>query len=726
MNPIDLLLGQIGQFLTAIFQNLINYMGNVLGTVANYINQLAQYLTGFVANFITTLQSTVAQFIKTIQDTLANILTQITSVVQQIWQAMSDAIVGVIDKIQAFINQSVSFVQTVVSAAVTNIKTLFSNIADNLVSVVSHGISAIAQVAETMRAFITNGIDNIIRFISDSIAAVKSLAIGAVESVIGATNALIGSVNDRLVQLKGEFVEAAEHIVAALPNVASEGIEGLGNVFTDLLGPLLSAFDPVEFNRIRNDVVGVLGSHTLRLSNRDDAAALVQRLSGNNPVIGVIIMVVMAATVGYSVIEGVTEANAEVIRQEFAQTYHYQLMPVAEVLTSWRRGSLSQDAALLILSKYGFEGVDASRMFSNTSQMPAPGDTLAMRFRGIVDDTDAKQALKFQGFDEPWISRMIALSDVLPPVGDLITMAVREVFDPQTVAKFGQDQDFPETFAAEAQKQGLSQLWARRYWAAHWTLPSAEQGFEMLHRGVIDRDDLNVLLKALDVMPFWRDGLTKIAFNPFTRVDIRRMNALSILDEGGVLRAHLDLGYDEEKARLLTDFTLKLNRHAVADDDVELGKLTRGAILGFFEDGLINEQRAAELLVGIGHTLDAAQLYVQSVKHDLERKERKLQTDTILDMADAGLLNAAEAEDSLRKLGLETVEVERAVTKLARAQVKRNKLPSVEQGTKMFETSVIPEVDYRDLLSRLGYAAKWVEAFVALARKESSGGKKSS
>ncbi|GAH93918.1 unnamed protein product, partial [marine sediment metagenome] len=44
----------------------------------------------------------------------------------------------------------------------------------------------------------------------------------------------------------------------------------------------------------------------------------------------------------------------------------------------------------------------------------------------------------------------------------------------------------------------------------HWSLPSPSQGFEMLHRGVIDEAELNMLLRALDIMPFWREKLTKV------------------------------------------------------------------------------------------------------------------------------------------------------------------------------------------------------------------------
>ncbi|GAJ02949.1 unnamed protein product, partial [marine sediment metagenome] len=105
-------------------------------------------------------------------------------------------------------------------------------------------------------------------------------------------------------------------------------------------------------------------------------------------------------------------------------------------------------------------------------------------------------------------------------------------------------------------------VWAERYWAAHWSLPSPQQGFEMLHRGVIGFDDLNMLLRALDVMPFWRDKLVEIAYRPLSRVDVRRMFKLGVLDVKGVRKAYTDIGYNPYNADLMTEFTIEYVKEA--------------------------------------------------------------------------------------------------------------------------------------------------------------------
>ena len=131
----------------------------------------------------------------------------------------------------------------------------------------------------------------------------------------------------------------------------------------------------------------------------------------------------------------------------------------------------------------------------------------------------------------------------IPGTGDLIRMAVREAFTPEIAEKFGQYEDFPEAVVEWLERGGLSRDWAERHWAAHWDLPGATLGYEMLHRGVIDDETLKMLLRALDVMPFWRDKLIAISWNVPTRVDIRRFLDMGTIDETRLRELYTNIGY---------------------------------------------------------------------------------------------------------------------------------------------------------------------------------------
>ncbi|GAJ24991.1 unnamed protein product, partial [marine sediment metagenome] len=183
-------------------------------------------------------------------------------------------------------------------------------------------------------------------------------------------------------------------------------------------------------------------------------------------------------------------------------------------------------------------------------------DIRAIYYRENKDDIWLNTQLDKLGLDETTREDLKKIMPFYPGVGDLVRFAVREVYYPDYVSKYGLEDEYPAEYEEAARKAGLPPEQAKNYWKAHWVLPSILQGYEMLHRGVIGSEELGDLFKAVDIMPYWRERLEKISYRTFTRVDVRRMYRDNILDEAGVLRAYKDLGYDDEKALAMTEFTL--------------------------------------------------------------------------------------------------------------------------------------------------------------------------
>jgi len=230
-------------------------------------------------------------------------------------------------------------------------------------------------------------------------------------------------------------------------------------------------------------------------------------------------------------------------------------------------------------------------------------------------------------------------------------MAVKEAFSPDIAERFGQYEDFPPEFESWAAKKGLTAEWSKRYWAAHWSLPSAQQGFEMLHRGVIDKTDLNRLLRALDVMPFWRDKLTQIAFNPLTRVDVRRMYREGVLNEEQVYEAYLDHGYSELNAEKMTEFTVKQNISSQA-------KFSSTDVLKAYTNRMIDRGEASGLLLDLGiRSEDLGNiLNYQDYKRTWEFTDEKIKG--IRNLYRNGVYNENDARAKLLGLNLPSDQVD--------------------------------------------------------------------
>jgi len=224
---------------------------------------------------------------------------------------------------------------------------------------------------------------------------------------------------------------------------------------------------------------------------------------------------------------------------------------------------------------------------------PASQDIVAYQLRKDPSLSMLDTELKKIGIHPNYTDVYKTLAYQIPPVADIITMAVREAFTPAIAEKFGQYQDFPADLEKYAGQKGLSEDWAKRYWAAHWALPSPQQGFEMLHRGIIDRSELDMLLRASDVMPFWRDKLTQIAYRTLTRVDVRRMYKEGVLSEREVFEAYQDHGYSDENAERMAEFTVKQTL-------TSLSKFTSSDIIKAFTNRMIDRGAATSLLRDIG------------------------------------------------------------------------------------------------------------------------------
>jgi len=270
------------------------------------------------------------------------------------------------------------------------------------------------------------------------------------------------------------------------------------------------------------------------------------------------------------------------------------LLPNAMLLV---QGDLQQekytDKILEDISKADIHPDYAQTYLDAILTKPSPIDVIAYELRQNPDLRDIEKKLTKIGIHGDYLEVYKTLAWQIPPVADIITMAVREAFTPAIAARFGQYDDFPTPLKEWGEKKGLSEEWTQRYWAAHWSLPSPQQGFEMLHRGVIDQPDLNMLLRALDVMPFWRDKLTAIAYRPLTRVDVRRMYKEGILDEKGVYEAYLDHGYSDENAERMTEFTVKFVL-------TQQARFTTTDVVAAYTKRMISRGEASSLLDNLG------------------------------------------------------------------------------------------------------------------------------
>jgi len=237
----------------------------------------------------------------------------------------------------------------------------------------------------------------------------------------------------------------------------------------------------------------------------------------------------------------------EPVRRALASALKPFDLSVEQLADLAARGEISEADYIARAAGWGFDETKARQLLALRKALLSVGEIYRAWRLGLISDDKKNAELKKLGFTDEQIALLDKLTLEYPSVADIIRFAVREVFSEDVVQKYGYDKDIPQAYLEWAKRLGLSEEFAKWYWRAHWEIPSPSQAIELLARGVIDVDDVVTVLKIHDVAPYWRPRLMALAFDPYTRVDVRRMYELGILTDEDLIRAARAVGYATEE-----------------------------------------------------------------------------------------------------------------------------------------------------------------------------------
>lgn len=370
------------------------------------------------------------------------------------------------------------------------------------------------------------------------------------------------------------------------------------------------------------------------------------------------------------------------------------------------------------LKRHGFDDAQIDNIIlSHYARTPL--DIVRTQYlRGIIDKNKLYERMRELGYTDTRTSEIVKTWQLIPPPQDLFAMVAKEAFEPDIYKKLGLDQEFPSEQIEWMKQQGISPAWAQKYWIAHWDQPSIQQGYEMLHRGVIDGATLDLLFRAVEIPSFWRDKLVQIAYSPYTRVDVRRMHDLGVLNDQQLLKAYMDLGYDEDRAENMVKFTLKFNSD-------EQKQLTRGAILESYRERLISRRSASELLKAQGYSSDLSDYYLTLEDWQREKDSQKTQINIAQDRYMTNLDSEQTAKERLLKLGLEGDTVNLMLEAWRLDRYKYESLPSKTDLDRFLIKGMITEGEYRGYMARHGYPDHVTTLFLEDIKTEIGSGSRS-
>lgn len=338
---------------------------------------------------------------------------------------------------------------------------------------------------------------------------------------------------------------------------------------------------------------------------------------------------------------------------------------VVAALTTSIAVALVMTPVMQLLARPLQQGVDRTLPLA----IPPEGLLVTLLQRGHIDQDTYTSLMRRLGYNDDQAERWRLAGLFYPSPSDLVSWQSREVFEPDSIARYGLDNEFEGLELEPFRRAGMDDEQIRNFWRAHWQHPPFGQVADMLHRdllmGVDGRDaappgspawqelrdrqteEVYDWYRLVEIAPHWRDKLTQMAYLPYTRVDIRRMWDLGVATDEDVLRAYLDQGYDLEHAQGLLAFT-KVERRL--PDLVQM-----------YKNGWIDAGQIREFLLDAGIAEHSVEQYVRQKLPNLDAphrvaRERDLTKSEIIKGVKKGLITEAEAEEFLVEIGYDADE----------------------------------------------------------------------
>ncbi len=440
----------------------------------------------------------------------------------------------------------------------------------------------------------------------------------------------------------------------------------------------------------------------------------------------------MAVLGGVAVSLGIGQAFpplANILKQSSYRVFPNELIPLVEAIEARYRGIMTPDEFEVEVKKQGFDDERREWLYQLSEKLLTIMELIHLHRRGIITEADLITEADKLKWSSERVQQLLTVTEVIPGVQDIISFAVREVYSPEIAEAFGQYEGLDGVYE-KAQTDilaiGMAKETFGKFWAAHWMLPSVGQGFEMLHRRVIPEIStpgepmgLDRLMTALDIMPAWRDKLTAISYSPYTRVDVRRMHKLGIILDEGLLDAYMDLGYDEEKAQGMADFTIAYNADPEDSDLTEKDKnkirekdLTKTDLLTGYRDGLLESPEVLTSLTAIGYDSDEAAYYISRIDHNQEKDETDQYLKYYGDAYVKGVLDHNQVSDKLAGLNLSGKRISYLFKVWDIERMSRVNKPTKAELMTFLRKKIIDKPTFIEEMKGLNYTERYIDWYL--------------
>lgn len=627
----------------------------------------------------------------------------------------------------------VSDFSKVMASNISKFNDLYSDVSDYVErsyhTIASDSIQYLNEIDRAVDRVVDNSSEAISEYYTEAVNTIES----TYQSMAQESSRVYGVVEEEVLTLKTEisdYLEEGYDIVQnKLDNIFVKVSDMLDKVDVDVI-PSLSDLVVVSKNiydlfTSEKQVESVENVNSfleeyldIMMNPETNILTTIEKLTSIEGVFGIVGKVIAAGLVltstAFAVMSNllaVSSAKNTDISYGVLSEYPITAFNVGEAVSLAARGFITKDECVTNNLKHGYSDKKSEDLVKAAKVRLDPERLMVLLRRGEITRSEMVSELSLMGYTESSITRMLKLEELIPPPADLISMSVREAFSQSFIEQFKTDEDFPSEFGDYMQKQGYSKDWALKYWIAHWRLPSAGQGFQMFQRDIINADQLDMLLKALDMSPFWREKMTEISYRVMTRVDVRRMYRLGVLSRDEVTERYRHMGFSPDDADVMTDFTVSYSKDVEDDDAIDVKRESLNQINRLWALGTIQAGEATQLLVSAGYSQELAPLLVESWGDEEEYNLRQEIAKAVVKKAVEDNLSQSEVVQMCAQFGLSGGEVDKIENLIQIARLKQTSVPTTSELRKMCAKGVLSVNEWENEMSSRGFSQYWIDKY---------------
>ena len=277
-----------------------------------------------------------------------------------------------------------------------------------------------------------------------------------------------------------------------------------------------------------------------------------------------------------------------------------RLLGEAVYLDAYRLGHITEEQLYRYMAELGFSENQTKVAYrtakTHLSAIEASTKRIAEVYETVLDNQDLDnpanldktdfvkheerycKAMYKLGYDRAEASKLFKTLRPIPTFSILLEWLAKEAFEPTVIEKFGLEDDYPQIFNEIMIGLGVPENEAKKYWIAHWNVPSLGQIGRMFQRFRSDRtdrndsvrlgagatwEDLNMTLedfeeacKLWEIPPYWVKKIIAESYQPLTFTSLQQGYAYGLKPDAWFKGRLLDYGYAPGDA----DFQLSIWR----------------------------------------------------------------------------------------------------------------------------------------------------------------------